>query len=79
MPLLGFDNGVSTWEMEEGKLTNGKKTRPNMTSRKILSTGILVGVILTALLGGLALVVRALRNMEINLRLKKDDRAKQEF
>lgn len=63
---------------EQGEI---KVNRPDVTSRKILSTGILIGVVLTSLLGGLALVVRALRNVDLglNLSLKKDDRAKQEF
>ena len=45
------------------------------SSKKILTSGLLVGIVLTALLGGLALVVRSLRNVELklNLELKKDD------
>jgi hypothetical protein len=40
---------------------------------KITATGLMVGMVLVTLLGGLALVVRSLRNAEINVELKKDD------
>jgi hypothetical protein len=47
-------------------------------SRKLLSTGALMGAILLSLLGGLALVVRSLRNVDLTLllNLKRDDKAK---
>ncbi|MDF2461306.1 MAG: hypothetical protein K0S68_709 [Candidatus Saccharibacteria bacterium] len=39
---------------------------------KIAATGVMVGMVLITLLGGVALVVRSLRNAEINVELKKD-------
>jgi hypothetical protein len=50
-------------------------------SKKILSSGVLVGIVLVTLLGGLALVVRSLRNVELklNLELKKDDAAEKKY
>jgi hypothetical protein len=50
-------------------------------SNKVLSTAFLVGAILLTLLGGLALVVRSLRNVELklNLELKKDDKAEKKY
>jgi hypothetical protein len=51
------------------------------TSNKILSTGGLVAGILLALLGGLAYVVRSLKNVKLtlHLKLKRDDRAKKKY
>lgn len=53
----------------------------NEPSKKLLSSGLLVGIILTSLLGGLALVVRSLRNVELQLGLdlKKDDKAEKKY
>jgi hypothetical protein len=50
-------------------------------SKKILATSALIGATLLALLGGLALVVRALRNvdLDLDLNLKKDDASEQKF
>lgn len=50
-------------------------------SKKILSSGVLIGIVLIALLGGLALVVRALRNVDLklDLELKKDDEAERKY
>jgi hypothetical protein len=50
-------------------------------SKKIVSTSILIGVLLASLLGGLALLVRSLRNAEVklDLDLKKDDSAKKKY
>jgi hypothetical protein len=44
-------------------------------TKKILSSAVLIGVTLGALLGGLALVLRALRNtdLKLDLELKQDD------
>jgi hypothetical protein len=49
--------------------------------KKMLSVGGLVSSILLALLGGLALVVRSLRNVSLNLHLnlKKDDKAQKKY
>lgn len=58
---------------------------PNSTKedapKKMLSVGALVSSILLALLGGLALVVRSLRNVNLNLHLnlKKDDKAQKKY
>jgi hypothetical protein len=58
---------------------------PNSTKedapKKMLSVGGLVSSILLALLGGLALVVRSLRNVSLNLHLnlKKDDKAQKKY
>lgn len=41
----------------------------NKGMNKILSTGVLIGVVLVALLGGLALVVLSLRNASLLLSL----------
>ena len=51
------------------------------SSKKILTSGLLVGIVLTALLGGLALVVRSLQNVELklNLELKKDDSKEKKY
>jgi hypothetical protein len=51
------------------------------TPNKLLSTAVLIGAILLTLLGGLALVVRSLRNVELklNLELKKDDKAQKKY
>jgi len=48
---------------------------------KIISTSILIGVLLISLLGGLALVVRSLRNVSLtlNLDLKKDDTGEKKY
>jgi hypothetical protein len=77
MPLLGFEKDAATQQWEEGSRMNGDRKKRDLTTRKILSTGILVGVILTALFGGLALIVRALRNVDLglNLSLKKNNHA----
>jgi len=49
--------------------------------KKILASAAVVGVALLALLGGLALVVRSLRNVELNLdlELKKDDKGEKKY
>lgn len=49
--------------------------------KKILATAALIGVTLVALLGGLALVVRSLRNVQLSLHLdlKKDDKAEKKY
>jgi hypothetical protein len=58
---------------------------PNSTKedapKKMMSVGALVSSILLALLGGLALVVRSLRNVSLNLHLnlKKDDKAEKKY
>jgi hypothetical protein len=51
------------------------------TPNKLLSTAVLIAAILLTLLGGLALVVRSLRNVELklNLELKKDDKAQKKY
>jgi hypothetical protein len=51
------------------------------SSKKIFSTSALIGTILTTLLGGLALVVRSLRNVNLTLylELKKDDKAEKKY
>jgi hypothetical protein len=57
--------------------SSNKPTEP----KKLLSVGGLVSSILVALLGGLALVVRSLRNvnLELHLNLKKDDKAEKKY
>ena len=49
--------------------------------RKIMASAALIGITLGALLGGLALVVRSLRNVHLSLYLdlKKDDKAEQKY
>lgn len=49
--------------------------------KKILASAVVVGVTLVALLGGLALVVRALKNVDLklDLELKKDDKAEKKY
>jgi len=51
------------------------------TQNRIISSGILIGILLTALLGGLALVIRSLRNVSLtlNLDLKKDDTGEKKY
>jgi hypothetical protein len=65
MTMYGMDNEDNTDE----------------TPNKLLSTAVLIGAILLTLLGGLALVVRSLRNVELklNLELKKDDKAQKKY
>jgi hypothetical protein len=50
-------------------------------SRKLLSKAVLMIAILGALLGGLAFVVRSLKNVELTLLLvlKRDDKAEKKY
>ena len=51
------------------------------SSRKVLSTSVLIVAILGALLGGLAYVVRSLKNVDLTLLLilKRDDKAEKKY
>ena len=53
----------------------------DVASHKILTTSVLVGTILVTLLGGLSLVVRSLRNVDLTLflDLKRDDKAEKKY
>lgn len=53
----------------------------DQSSRKLLSSGALISAILLSLLGGLALVVRSLRNVDLTLllNLKRDDKGDKKY
>lgn len=53
----------------------------NDTSKKTLAVSVLIGTILVTLLGGLAFVVRSLRNVDLTLflELKKDDTREKKY
>jgi hypothetical protein len=59
-------------------LQNG---RMDKSHNKIFSVSVLIGVLLVSLLGGLALVVRSLRNVGLTLvlDLKKDDTGEKKY
>jgi hypothetical protein len=59
----------------DGKVDHGVMFDSSNTSYKLISTSVLIVSILLSLLGGLALVVRSLRNVNLTLflELKKDD------
>jgi hypothetical protein len=63
------------------KLRNQQENSLDDKSKKVLATGVTASVILVSLLGGLALVVRALKNVNLNLflELKKDDKAEKKY
>lgn len=48
-------------------------------SAKIVSTGFLLMVVLLSLLFGLGYVVRSLKNVELILSLKRDDKAEKKY
>jgi hypothetical protein len=53
----------------------------NNAAKKILSAGVLTGIVLVTLLGGFAFLVRSLKNVELklNLELKRDHKAEKKY
>jgi len=65
---MGSSNSDSSQEVDD-------------SSQKLLATSVLIVVILGALLGGLAYVVRSLKNVELTLllNLRRDDKAEKKY